>query len=248
MTIIVERIFDGIVVLAFRISNTATPGIPDTRGFWDDRKWAVILAAIFLGVLAILVLAVIFPKITEKVVKWLIGHLLPKGWREKVNAVILRFLSGLESLRSPKDAIMVLVTSIIIWLIETCTYWLVMKAFSLNLSFYALMMLNGAINLFTLIPAAPGYIGTFELAGKTLLTSYHVAPEIATGFTLILHATLWLPITLFGAVFFAKEGFKLKQQFRISVKYRKLIRVINRQVLEKANRIQGGNYHTGYGK
>jgi len=198
--------------------------------------------------LAILVLAVIFPKITEKVVKWLIGHLLPKGWREKVNAVILRFLSGLESLRSPKDAIMVLVTSIIIWLIETCTYWLVMKAFSLNLSFYALMMLNGAINLFTLIPAAPGYIGTFELAGKTLLTSYHVAPEIATGFTLILHATLWLPITLFGAVFFAKEGFKLKQQFRISVKYRKLIRVINRQVLEKANRIQGGNYHTGYGK
>jgi uncharacterized protein (TIRG00374 family) len=210
MTIIVERIFDGIVVLAFVFLTLPLLAslIKGDIGF--IQQWAVILAAIFFGVLILLILAVIFPKVTERIVLWLVKHLIPKKWQEKVNDILLRFLTGLESLRSPKDAVMVLVTSIIIWLIETCTYWFVMQAFSLNLSFYALMMLNGAINLFTLIPAAPGYIGTFELAGKTLLTAYQIPPEMATGFTLILHATLWLPITLVGAIFFAREGFKLK--------------------------------------
>jgi hypothetical protein len=33
-----------------------------------------------------------------------------------------------------------------------------------------------------------------------------VVPEIATGYTLVLHAALWLPITLLGAYYFAKEG------------------------------------------
>lgn len=210
MTIIVERIFDGIVVLAFVFLTLPLLASLIKGDIGYIQKWAVILAAVFFGVLILLVLAVIFPKVTERFAHWLVAHLVPKKWQEKASGILSKFLSGLQSLRSPGDAVMVLLTSVVIWLIETCTYYFVMRAFSLDLSFYALMMLNGAINLFTLIPAAPGYIGTFELAGKTLLTAYQVPPETATGFTLILHATLWLPITLVGAIFFAREGFKLK--------------------------------------
>jgi len=56
------------------------------------------------------------------------------------------------------------------------------------------------------LPSAPGYVGTFDAPGIALLEAYGVVPEIATGYTLVLHAALWLPITLLGAYYFAKEG------------------------------------------
>jgi len=73
-------------------------------------------------------------------------------------------------------------------------------------------LMNGLVNLATTIPSAPGYIGTFDLPGIALLTAYGVSKEIATGYTLVLHAALWLPITLLGAYCFTREGLKWSQK------------------------------------
>ena len=45
-----------------------------------------------------------------------------------------------------------------------------------------------------------GYVGTFDAPGIKILTSYAVPQAIATGYTLVLHIALWLPITLLGAL------------------------------------------------
>jgi len=69
-----------------------------------------------------------------------------------------------------------------------------------------LMLMNGIVNLSTTLPSAPGYIGTFDAPGIALLGAYGVEPALAAGYTLVLHAALWLPITVVGGYFFAKEG------------------------------------------
>ncbi len=117
-----------------------------------------------------------------------------------------RFLGGLASLRSPADVAMVLVTSVVIWLLETGKYWFVMHAFPFQVSYFALMLMNGIVNLTTTLPSAPGYVGTFDAPGIALLEAYGVTPEVAAGYTLILHAALWLPITLVGAYYFAARA------------------------------------------
>ncbi len=101
---------------------------------------------------------------------------------------------------------MVLVTSIVIWLLETCKYWFVMHAFKFTVSFFALMLMNGIVNLATTIPSAPGYIGTFDAPGIAILEAFGVNGAIAAGYTLVLHAALWLPITLLGAYYMARES------------------------------------------
>ena len=73
-----------------------------------------------------------------------------------------------------------------------------MHAFDFETSFFALMLMNGVVNLATTIPSAPGYIGTFDAPGIAVLTLYGVDVTIATAYTLVLHAALWLPITLLG--------------------------------------------------
>jgi hypothetical protein len=83
-----------------------------------------------------------------------------------------------------------------------------MHAFPFSVSFFALMLMNGIVNLATTIPSAPGYVGTFDAPGIAVLTAYGVALATATAYTLVLHAALWLPITALGAYYFIKEGLR----------------------------------------
>jgi hypothetical protein len=87
-------------------------------------------------------------------------------------------------------------------------YWFVMHAFEMDLSFFTLMLMNGIVNLSTTLPAAPGYLGTFDAPGIAVLVAFGVARELATAYTLVLHAALWLPITLLGFFYMIREGLR----------------------------------------
>lgn len=206
-TIIVERVFDGVVMLGFVFLNLPELAkLTSTSGFVGDiQSLAVWGAGIFLGALAVFLLAAMFPHHAHCLANWLVNRVVPLKIRVKTLELTDRFLGGLESLRSPREVVMVLVTSIIIWLLETIKYWFVMQAFPFSVSFFALMLMNGIVNLATTIPSAPGYVGTFDAPGIALLTAYGVPGEMATGYTLLLHAALWLPVTVVGAYFFIKR-------------------------------------------
>ncbi|RME43423.1 MAG: UPF0104 family protein, partial [Caldilineae bacterium] len=90
--------------------------------------------------------------------------------------------------------------------LETVKYWFVMHAFAFAVSFFALMLMNGVVNLATTLPSAPGYIGTFDGPGIEVLKVFGVSPAVAAGYTLVLHAALWLPITLLGFWYMARES------------------------------------------
>ncbi len=208
-TIIVERIFDGVVMLGFVFLNLPELArLQSTSGFIGSiQTLSLYGAALFIGVLVVFLLAAMFPFQTDRIVVWMINHLIPQRFREKILGVVRRFLTGLESLRSPKDAIMVFLTSILIWLLETGKYWFVMHAFPFEVTFFTLMLMNGIVNLATTIPSAPGYIGTFDAPGIAVLQAYGVDKSIAAGYTLVLHVALWLPITALGAYYLARMGF-----------------------------------------
>jgi hypothetical protein len=201
-TIVVERVFDGVVMLGFVFLNL--PALV-ASGYIVS---AVLGSVLFLGALGVFLAAAMFPERAEKVAAWLIQRLVPEKYREKVKDIMSRFLDGLESLRSPREAIMVLLTSVVIWLLETGKYWFVMQAFDFQVSYFALMLMNGIVNLATTIPSAPGYVGTFDAPGIAVLTAYGVDQGIATGYTLVLHAALWLPITVLGAYYMLREGIR----------------------------------------
>jgi hypothetical protein len=70
------------------------------------------------------------------------------------------------------------------------------------------MLMNGIVNLATTLPSAPGYVGTFDKPGIAVLESYGVQQAVATGYTLVLHLALWVPITALGAFYMAQEGIR----------------------------------------
>ncbi len=207
-TIVIERIFDGVVMLGFVFLNLPELAkLTSNSGFVGNiQQVAVIGTAIFAGALVIFLLAAMFPEVSIRAGETVINHVLPERTRPSITGLMHRFLDGLASLRSPLNILMVFVTSVIIWLLETGKYWFVMHAFDFHVSFFALMLMNGIVNLATTIPSAPGYIGTFDAPGIAVLTAYGVPQATAAGYTLTLHVALWLPITLLGAYFLAREG------------------------------------------
>jgi uncharacterized protein (TIRG00374 family) len=221
-TIIVERIFDGVVMLAFVFINlpelARLTGGSGLVGNINIQQVAIYGTAAFMAALIIFLLAAMFPTITAKIGQWFIDRFLPERLREKVSGIMHKFLDGLASLRSPLNILMVFVTSVIIWLFETLKYWFVMHAFGFTVSFFALMLMNGIVNLFTTIPSAPGYIGTFDAPGIAVLIAYGVNQATAAGYTLTLHAALWFPITLLGVYYLAKERIKWNDTLRAEAK------------------------------
>ena len=206
-TVVVERIFDAVVMLGFVFFNLgALENLTHNSGFIGNiQQLAIWGSVIFIGALVVFLLAAMFPLVTERIVIQIIGRVIPTRIREKTRGIALKFLTGLESLRSPKDALMVLVTTVIIWLLETGKYWFVMQGFDFQVSFFALMLMNGIVNIATTLPSAPGYIGTFDGPGIAVLAAYGVPAEIAAGYTLVLHAALWFPITILGACYYLRQ-------------------------------------------
>lgn len=214
-TIIVERIFDGVVMLAFVFLN-----LPELATLSGDSGFAGNIqqltlwgSAAFLGALLVFLLAAMFPQRSLDLAEKFLRFLSP-AWQEKLRGILHKFLDGLASLRSPFHILMVFLTSVVIWLLETAKYWFVMHAFNFSVSFFALMLMNGIVNLATTIPSAPGYIGTFDAPGIAVLTAYGVPQATAAGYTLTLHVALWLPITLLGAWFLAREGLRWNDSLR----------------------------------
>jgi uncharacterized protein (TIRG00374 family) len=211
-TIIVERIFDGVVMLAFIFINlgelaklNAGAGVAAGLSIQQIAFWG---SLVFFSALLAFLLAAMFPALSERLLAWIAAHLIPTRFRAQVLEIGTRFLGGLESLRSPLEIFMVFLTSLVIWLLETGKYWFVMHAFNFEVSFFALMLMNGVVNLATTIPSAPGYIGTFDAPGIAILQAYGVPQAVATSYTFVLHIALWLPITALGAYYLAREGIK----------------------------------------
>ncbi len=215
-TILVERVYDGVVMLGFVFLN-----LPElarfagaASGFVGDLRTLALWGSVaFLGALTVFLLAGMFPARAEALLRRLVAP-LPARWATPVLNLGTVFLEGLRGLGAPREAWMIFVTSVAIWLLETAKYWFVMHAFAFRVPFFALMLMNGVVNLATTLPSAPGYVGTFDTPGIAVLVAYGVDKAIAAAYTLTLHAALWLPVTALGFFYALQAGLHWRELAR----------------------------------
>ncbi len=199
-TVLIERVFDGLVMLLFVFLALPFAPLPATY-----RNLVVLLTLMMVMAAAIFVWMASRPERVVRAYGWLAGRVLPAQVRLRTDDLYTRFLHGLQSLSSSRDVVMIFATSVVIWLMETVKYWFVMHAFPFHVSFLVLMLMNGLVNLATTLPSAPGYIGTFDTPGIETLAAFQVDRNLAASYTFTLHAALWIPVTAVGAYYFWRE-------------------------------------------
>jgi glycosyltransferase 2 family protein len=71
------------------------------------------------------------------------------------------------------------------------------------------------IGLGVSLPSSPGFIGVIQAATVLALSFFHVGKADALGFSLLLHASQFLPVTLWGVLLLVVEQVSLTEAARV---------------------------------
>lgn len=203
-TVALERLFDGLAMCIFVLATLPYAQLP--RAY----RFAVLLcSSLFMVALLVVGVLVANPLRADALAARSVRLLVPRRWQGRILHLAHKFLVGLHALRSPRDSLLIAVSTIVVWLVETASYWTASQAFpSLGANFPALMLMIAVVNLATMLPSAPGYVGTFDKPGIEILKALGSSAGVAAAFTIVLHITLWLPITLLGLAAMARESLR----------------------------------------
>jgi hypothetical protein len=196
----IDRLFDGMVVLALMLVATLDPAFPSGRMI-GDHPLAFYLksAAVFLGaVLLVLVAIVLVPHRIFGAVDAVTRRVAPR-FEPRLRALMDGFATGLDVLRKPRLLAEVFLWTLAHWLCNAFAFWLGFRALGLTAPFTAAFLLQGLIAIGVAAPAAPGYFGLFEFFGKAGLALYGIGDAQALGWVLGFHILSYIPITIMGA-------------------------------------------------
>lgn len=208
-TIAVERIFDGITMLAFLAFSMIFVSLTS-----ELQHLAVISFLVFAGLLLALVLLTFAGDFVDRMLQLVLGP-LPESIRLRVLGMAESFLGGLGVLRSRGDLAKVLITSVGAWLLEASMYLLLAIGFGAQvrevMGIAVTLLTTGVANLSTLIPGAPGYIGQFEYGVRLVLSGAFNVPEAqALAYAILVHAALYFPITVIGLIEWFRRSLSLR--------------------------------------
>lgn len=192
-TVVVEKIFDGIILALFLALTLAFAGESNPA----VRLLAGLMGAAFLALGVVIAMLALWPAFTNFIIAML--GILPVGVRPKARAFLGSFLQGLSSLRGVGPWGAVLLTTTVSWLLESAMYWLVGLAFGLQIPVVAYLAVCGAANLAIVVPSSAGGVGPWEFfARKVVVDTFGVALAVGTAYVLVLHALLLAPVVVAG--------------------------------------------------
>ncbi len=213
-SLVTERLFDALAVVALLFVATSLPGFPDVRQVagYDFSAMAtsmgLVVATLILACLAL----VFWPRRTVRFVEDRIARFLPQKARRLLVDTLEALLAGLSSLRSPALLARVSLQTLVIWLVNAIGFWLAFLAFDIHVPFAGALFIQSVIALFVSLPSAPGFFGLYETAAQIVLVElFQVDLNKAMGFALGYHLGGFIPVTLIGLYYAWRLGLSWRE-------------------------------------
>jgi uncharacterized membrane protein YbhN (UPF0104 family) len=131
----------------------------------------------------------------------LLAVVLATALSDRVSGALRPVAAASRGLLSAHGA-RLLALSIALWAVEASVYLVVGLATDVHLGLSGALYVVALTNLSALVPAAPGYVGTFDAA---VLLALRSLGRPALGYLLVLRFVLFVPITVVGAaVYFTR--------------------------------------------
>ncbi|MBX3070398.1 MAG: flippase-like domain-containing protein [Thermomicrobiales bacterium] len=209
-TIAVERIFDGITMLLFISVSMVFVSLTS-----DLRHVAVLAAVLFSIALALVMLLAHGGSVRDRFLQVALGF-LPGSVSERAGRMADSFIAGLGVFTNWRSLLLVGGTSILAWSFEASVYWVTARAFGGEIAdvmgVAETVLTTGIANLATLVPSSPGYVGPFEAAVILVLNgALGLTREMALSYGILVHALLYFPVTIWGAIEWSRLHLSLRQ-------------------------------------
>jgi uncharacterized protein (TIRG00374 family) len=215
-TIAVERLFDGLTMLGFMLAATTVVS------FTSELRHLTLVAFVLFAVALIgLFVLTLGGNLRDRIMQIVLGP-LPTTVADRVERMAESFLCGLGVLRRKADLAAVAGASILAWLLEASMYFTIARGFGVEIrdvmGVGETLLTTGVANLATLVPSSPGYVGPFEYGVQLVVNGALGVPrEIALSYAIVVHATLYFPITIWGAIEWWRQHLSLRQVTEIEL-------------------------------
>lgn len=201
-SLVVERALDGLAVGLVLVISLSL--VPTSR----EIAWA---AEVFGALVLLLSLALVVIAAAPLPCRILI-HSLAYRWPAVERRLLQAFdvmADGLQSTRRLRQLVPVVIWSVVIWLFIVFSFWTAFRAASLDLPLLAATTVIAFVGLGVSIPSSPGFIGIIQAATVLALSFFGVPRADALSFSLLLHASQFVPVTVWGLALLVVEHVSL---------------------------------------
>jgi len=212
-TVVLERVLDllSVVLLLATFLLFFDPGMSQRNsGLYAAVQfggWVGVITAA--GLLAAMFALAGRPDTVARMVLKL-ERVLPRPAAHVIARLAGLFAEGLAVARDPVRLLVSLAWSVALWLSIAFGIWAASRAFQIDLSFPGSFLIIALLVVGVAVPT-PGGVGGFHEAFRLGATAFYGVPnDRAVGAAIVLHAVSFIPVTLVGLLYFAREGFNLK--------------------------------------
>lgn len=206
-TLVLDRLFDGFSVLIILVITFFAVQLPP--GMEKVQQGLVTGGYVTLVLYITVIIFLIFLKrATTPTLRFVAVILAP--FPEKLTSAVIpllgSFISGIRLTSKPREIFALLFSSALIWVTAVWPVDLLLKAFRIDLPITASMFILVFLVFAVMVPASPGYIGTYHAACMYGLMAFSIPKELALSVAIVMHSINFFPVIAVGAFFLWKDG------------------------------------------
>ncbi|HTP65783.1 MAG TPA: lysylphosphatidylglycerol synthase transmembrane domain-containing protein [Geobacteraceae bacterium] len=210
-TLVVDRLFDGFTILLILLFTFFTVKLP--LGMEGVQHSLVAGGYVSLALyFSVIIFLIVLRKRTDGTIR-LIGKLLrpfPSKVAEKIIPLLGSFIGGLRLTSNTTELMALVFTSLLIWAFAIWPVDLVLHSFGISLPITASMFIMVFLVFAVMVPASPGYVGTYHAACVYGLMAFNIQKEKALSVALIIHGVNFFPVILAGAYYLWRDNVSLR--------------------------------------
>ena len=210
-SLVLDRLCDGFTVLLVLLITFFTVRLP--AGMEHIQRGLVtggyVTFALYLTVLAFLALLKRRTDWTLSLLARLVTPISP-AFAEKVAGLLRSFISGIRFPEGTVAIASVLVSSLLIWASAIWPVDLVLRSFSMPLPITASMFIMVFLVFAVMVPASPGYVGTYHFACVSALSAFQIGSEKALSIALVVHGLSFFPVIVAGVFCLWRDKLSLR--------------------------------------
>lgn len=208
-TVVLERVLDMIAVLTLLAAYAWSPASGVTEALLRPVRISAAVGGS--AAMALMVVMFLLASHPERVGRLVFGmnRVLPHRMADALARFALAFSQGLAVARTPRPLVIAMLWSFPLWLVISVQAWCVTQAIGIDMPLSGGFLLQALLVIGVAVPT-PGAVGGFHEAYRVGVTTFFGASnDAAVGGAIILHAVSFVPVTLVGLWFMARDGLSL---------------------------------------
>ncbi len=172
-------------------------------------KWWIIVVGLAAGLGGVVVLGLLvalgFSRLVD-VGHWVLERVHLADRFERLLGWAGAFAAGVDRGRDVPRLLAAIGVSFLAWVVDASIFYFVGLALGIELGPAQAALIGAVAVLATAIPAAPGYVGTFELAATSTAVALGIPREEALAMAVLVHMVTLIPVAIAGAIVLITSG------------------------------------------